>query len=260
MIRDIVRSWSEKIGKRKSPAQTHRRRQTRIPSGNRHAQRQSTGRQRSIVSRWRLFRSPRSAADPLRNGAAASRRERASGQRGAAVRGLGADRLPSAGGLQSRWAGCFAAAAAGAEARAQADAGRPLAYRAVPARAAQLAGGRSATRVAAQIWPHSSSPKPRAVARWQKKTFEPVKPMDWAGDVVGYEKLRDCALSGTTAQGSAAGSGMLLRHGLAAWLSTPSSKPSVPTLDKPNSKPFSSLLPAALASIILRLTKEAGYA
>jgi hypothetical protein len=93
-----------------------------------------------------------------------------------------------------------------------------------------------------------------------KKTFEPVNPMDCAGDVVGYEKLRDCALSGTTAQGSAAGPGMLLRHGLAAWLSTPSSKPGVPTLDKPNSKPFPSPLPAALASIILRLTKEAGYA
>jgi len=169
MIRDIIPRWSEKIGKRKSSPQTPRRRQTRFPSGNWHAQQQTTGRQRSIVSRWRIFRSARSAADPLRNGAAASCRERASGQRGAAVRGLSADRLPGAVRLQRRWAGCFAAPAEGTEARAQADAGGPLAYRAVPARAAQLAGGGSATRVAAQVWSHSSSPKPRAIAQGQKK-------------------------------------------------------------------------------------------
>jgi len=79
-----------------------------------------------------------------------------------------------------------------------------------------------------------------------------------SGDVVGYEKLRDCALNGTLAQGSAA-LGVLLRCGLAAWLraaplsSQPRSSPATP-----NRAPLR--LPAAVASIILRLTKEASHA
>jgi hypothetical protein len=79
-----------------------------------------------------------------------------------------------------------------------------------------------------------------------------------SGDVVGYEKLRDDALNGTLAQGSAA-LGVLLHRGLAAWLSAaplssqPRSSPATP-----NRAPLR--LPAAVASIILRLTKEATYA
>jgi hypothetical protein len=75
-------------------------------------------------------------------------------------------------------------------------------------------------------------------------------------DAVGYEKLRSCALSGTLAQG-VAGLGVLLNRGLAAWLSAaPASEQRHPPTVKPSSTP----LPAAVASIILRLTKEAAHA
>jgi hypothetical protein len=84
--------------------------------------------------------------------------------------------------------------------------------------------------------------------------------MDCTGDAVGYEKLRSCARSGTTAQGSA-GLGVLLRRGLAAWLTAePSSKLVPEPLAMSNSAPLTSPLPTALASIILRLTKEATHA
>ena len=93
-----------------------------------------------------------------------------------------------------------------------------------------------------------------------KKTSEPLSPTDWCGDARGYEKLRSYALTGTAAQG-AAGLGVLLRRGLAAWLTTaPPSKPAPQLLDMRNSASPPSPLPAALASIILRLTKEVTHA
>lgn len=169
MICDIIRRWSEKIAKRKSAPQARRGRQARVPSGNRHTQWQAAGRQGSTISRWQLFRPARPTAGPLRNGAAASRRRRTGGEYSSAVRGLGSNCLPGADRLQSRRADRSAAQAAWAETRAQADAGDPVAHRAATARAAQLAGWRSATRIAAHVWPHHSSPKPRAAAQWQKK-------------------------------------------------------------------------------------------
>jgi hypothetical protein len=89
-----------------------------------------------------------------------------------------------------------------------------------------------------------------------KKTSEPLSAACCCEDAVGYEKLRSCALNGTPVQGGALS--VLLHRGLAAWLSaTPpplGSRPSPATM--PNPVP----LPATLASIILRLTKEAAYA
>jgi hypothetical protein len=75
-------------------------------------------------------------------------------------------------------------------------------------------------------------------------------------DAVGYEKLRSCALSGTLAHG-VTNFGVLMQRGLAAWLSAaPPPQPRQPPPNMPNGAP----LPAALASIILRLTKEDSYA
>jgi hypothetical protein len=257
MTRDIICRWSEKIGKKESPPQARRGRQARVSSGHRHAQRQAAGGQGSTIPHWQLFRSARPAAGSLRNGAAASRRGRTGGECSTAVWGLSANGLPGADRLQSRRAGCSAAQAAWAEARPQAHAGGLVAHRATPAPAAHLAGWRSATRIAAQVWPHHSSSKPRAAAEWQKKTSEPVNPADCFGDAVGYEKLRSCALRGTTAQGLT-GLGVLLRRGLATWLTA--SKAAPEPLAMSNSAPPPSPLPAALASIILRLTKEATHA
>jgi hypothetical protein len=55
-----------------------------------------------------------------------------------------------------------------------------------------------------------------------------------------------------------AGLGVLLRRGLAAWLTA--SKSDHDPLAMPNSAPPTSPLPATLALIILRLTKEATHA
>jgi hypothetical protein len=74
-------------------------------------------------------------------------------------------------------------------------------------------------------------------------------------DAVGYERLRSGALSGTLAHGCAA-LGVLLSRGLASWLSTaPPPEPRASPTTVPSTP-----LPAALASIILRLTKEASHA
>jgi hypothetical protein len=54
------------------------------------------------------------------------------------------------------------------------------------------------------------------------------------------------------------GLGVLLRRGLATWLTA--SKAAPEPLAMSNSAPPPSPLPAALASIILRLTKEATHA
>jgi hypothetical protein len=258
MTCDIIRRWSENIDKRKSAPEARRGRQARVPSGHRHAQRQTAGSQGSTISCWQFFRPARPAAGSLRNGAAASRRGRTGGEYSTAVWGLSSNSLPGADRLQSRWACRSAAQTAWAEARAQADAGDPVAHRAASARAAQLASWRSATRIAAHVWPHHSSPKPRATAQCQKKTSQRLNPTDCFGDALGYEKLRSATLSGTTAEG-AAGLGVLLRRGLAAWLTVAPSKPA-PLLDMPKSARVPSPLPAALASIVLRLTKEATHA
>src|SRR5262249_35962579 len=75
-------------------------------------------------------------------------------------------------------------------------------------------------------------------------------------DAIGYEKLRGCALSGTLAHG-VANLGVLMQRGLAAWLrAAPPSEPRQPAANTSKSTPLS----AALASNILRLTKEAAHA
>jgi hypothetical protein len=67
-----------------------------------------------------------------------------------------------------------------------------------------------------------------------KKNFRTAKSGRLFGDAAGYEKLRSCALRGTTAQGLA-GLGVLLRRGLAAWLTA--SKLAPDSLAMSNSAP-----------------------
>jgi len=80
--------------------------------------------------------------------------------------------------------------------------------------------------------------------------------IDGSEGLSSYEQLRAAALCGLLAQGSAA-LGVLLHHGLAALLRA---KAPLPRRGAPASVRHTAPLPAAIASIILRLTKEAVHA
>src|SRR6266436_4613765 len=237
--------------------------QTCGAQGDRHTQPQSARGRRSVVPRARLLRPARLTAGALRDGAPASCRGSADGHDGATVRCVAADGVSGTGRLRGGRARRFAAEASRAEARAQADAEDPCLYRATAERAPRLAHQRSAGRSAAHLRAHHPSPQPRAGAPGQKKFVEPLRPSPCRRDATDYERLRSKALRGDPAQNST-----LLPRGLAAWLSAallmvgPRIVSASPSSHIATELPLTEMssrgpLPAALASIILRMTKEA---
>jgi hypothetical protein len=170
MIGGMVQNWSDEIDNRKLAADARHRRQTLRPTGHRHAQPQTAGSDRSAVPRRRILRPTRPPTGPLRDGAAASRRGRTGCHNRTPVRRLATDGLSSARRLRGGWSCRPDTQAAGAEARgAQADARGGLAYRGSTAQATERAHQRAGGGTAAHVWPHHSSPQPRAAACRQKK-------------------------------------------------------------------------------------------
>ena len=169
MIGGMVQNWSEEIDNTKPAADGRDRRQALRPTGHRHAQPQTAGGDRSAVPRRRILRCSRPATGPLRDGAAASRRWRTGCHNGPPVRRLAADGLSGTRRFQGGWPYRPDTQAARAEGRAQADARGARSYRTSTAPATELAYQRSGSGTAAHVWPHHSSPQPRAAACRQKK-------------------------------------------------------------------------------------------
>jgi len=252
----IVPIWGEKIDNTRLASNPRRGCQSRRSASDRDAQSQAAGGYRSAVPDRGLLRPARPAASSLRDGAAASRRGRTNRRDGATVRRLATDGLSGPRRLQGRWACRSAAQATWAEARAQAYTGGAVAYRAETTGTTQFARQRFVGGPAAHLRSHDSSPQPRAAAQGPKKTSGSLNAAHCCEDAVSYENLRRYALFETPAQDTATLS-TLLRRGLAAWLRA---TPAPGSRSSPGTMPSRMLLPAALASIILRLTKEAAHA
>lgn len=247
----VISIWTDIIDKRKAATGRAVRPQNRGVTGDAHTQSRPTGGCGPALSRQRVLRPARWAPGALRAGAPSSSRGDVDEHCRASVRRLTANGLSDGCKLQRGRPGGLIAKAARTEARSQAHPADPDASGASTARAAGLGYRGVALGPATDFRTHHPSTQLGASAPRQKKTSPLLIGADSLAKAADYERLRAQALSGSRTQHAAA---TLLRGGLAAWSSGAAA---VTVTASPGDVLTRDPLPAALASIVLRLTKEA---
>jgi hypothetical protein len=250
-ISGIISSWIDIIDQRKAAADRRLRPQSRSVTSDAHTQPRPTCCRGSALSGQRILRPARWTPGALRDGAPSPSRGYVDDHCRAFVRSVAADGLSDGCKLQGGRLGGFTAKAARAEARSQAHPGDPGASGAPTTRATGLGCRGAALGSTTDFRSHHPSTQLGASAPRQKKTSPLLIGVGSLAKAADYERLRAQALSSPRAQYAAA---TLLRDGLAAWGSGAAPVAVIPSpVDVSTHNPLS----AALASIVLRLTKGA---